>query len=161
MERRVQWCRDKGHIQGFMFTAWELSHQTCVPNGYDRPKAKPLQPGVDRNDSAGLWLGNNYCCAPVIHTTSITFRFTQTNREEVLVKLAETTITESVDMLSMLHWLLQRWVLIMYWHLSLWLWHFGECGLYSIKLNWNQSLVLCKVEYVHLFAWCIQTASTL
>lgn len=55
---------------------------------------------VDRNDSAGLWLGNNYCCAPVIHATSITFRFTQIPREEVLVKLAKTTITESVDYFS-------------------------------------------------------------
>lgn len=106
MEREVQWCRDRGHIQAFMFTAWELSHQTRMPNGSDRPEAEPLQPGVDRNDSTGLWLGNDYCCAPVIHTTPITFRFTQTTRQEVLVKLAKTTNTESVDLLSKLHWLL-------------------------------------------------------
>lgn len=135
MEREVQWGRDRGHTQGLMFTAWELSHQTCVPNGSDRPKAEPLQPGVDRNDSAGLWLGNDYCCAPVIHTTPITFRFTQTTREEVLVKLAKTTSTESVEMFSELHRLLQRCIFMMYSHFHpLRLWHFWRYGLYSMKL---------------------------
>lgn len=69
----------------------------------DRPKAEPLQPGVDRNDSAGLLLGSDYCCAPVIHTIPKTFRFTQTTRQEVVVKLAKTTNTDSVEMFSKLH----------------------------------------------------------
>lgn len=134
MEWEVQWCRDRGHIQGFMFTAWELSHQTRMPNGSDRPKAEPLQADVDRNESVGLWLGNGYCCAPVIHTTTITFRFTQITREEVLVKPAKTTITESVEMFSELLWLLHRCVFMMCLHIHpLRLWHFQECGLYSMK----------------------------
>ena len=119
-----------------MFTAWELSHQTRMPNGSDRPEAEPLQPGVDRNDSAGLWLGNDYCCAPVIHTTPITFRFTQPTGQEVLVKLAQTTNTDSVDLLSNLHLL---WVFMITFSSTLaltflWMWTLFY-DINNIKIN--------------------------
>lgn len=87
-EGKVQWCRDGGHIQRFMVTAWELSHQIHFAQWFWQrlSRSSPARTGMTPDC--------DHAMATVVHQwfpSTTNNSQIHTDNQEALVRLAETT----------------------------------------------------------------------